>query len=82
MKRTLRTIGYWCIALGIYLMSAQSMWQYNHKAFSKGGRWELSHPGVLIIIATYCPILNTACAVIWPLKDLDYSFSNHFKVKP
>ena len=50
----------------VYTLSTYFMYEYVRIAYSKGGRWEMSHPPAVIMLPlVFFPILNTLVAIVW-----------------
>jgi hypothetical protein len=74
------------ILLAVYILSALLMWRYTHLAFSKNGIFYGVYPGVIDVILTILPIINTwACFVCWigyyPTKNKEINSSKFFNIK-
>jgi len=50
---------FWGVCLLIYFISCGVCWRFHHNAYSKGGRWQYSEPGLQAVFMTFTPIVNT-----------------------
>lgn len=70
----------------LYVGSVGYVYNWFRIAYSKGGRWENSHPIPMDIFITFCPLLNTAttllCFFLSPKdKPAGFNIDKFFRIK-
>lgn len=74
------------IMILLYVGSVGYVYNWFRIAYSKGGRWENSHPIPLDIFITFCPCVNTIVFVVGiflPPKENQgwFNIDNFFRIK-
>lgn len=80
------------IIIAVYVLSVAGAYKFIQKAHSRGGRWSALVPDLSDVVVTFCPMLNTATAIMflagaWREEELERAliekrnFSKFFSVK-